>query len=60
MRTSVSASTDEVASSSTKHVGIDQRRPHQGDQLALARRQLRAALADLGGQAVGQASPASR
>ena len=44
MRTSVSASTEDVASSSTKHIGIDQRRPDQRDQLTLACRQLRTAL----------------
>ena len=54
MRTSVSASTDEVASSSTRTVGIDQRGTDQGDELALAGRQLGAALADLGVQAVLQ------
>ena len=46
MRTSVSASTDDVASSSTQHVGVGDPRPQQGDELALAGRQLLAALAD--------------
>ncbi len=43
-----------------QHVGVDQRCPHQCHQLTLAGRQLPAARADLGGEAVGQASPTNR
>ena len=43
-----------------EHVGIDQRGADQRDELTLARRQLGAALADLGVQAVLQRRPASR
>ena len=53
-RTSVSASTDDVASSRISTSGPAQSGPQQRHELTLTCRQLVAALADLGGQAVGQ------
>jgi len=47
MRTSVSASTDDVASSRSTTSGVGHRCPQQRHQLAARRRQLRAAFADM-------------